>query len=436
MTTEYTRLYISPFSPELAPAILGTQSHSYARKLSYHQLRTFPENNYGYVELPCFEAEKLKKKLNGSILKGRKLRVDEARPMKRKRLDDDAMPHVDRGRQRDLEEHHNEKRSREKEDAKSLRGRQLSPERKVQRGWTDPAAQKKGKRKSEQKLRPSSKYTEKEELLFRTKVPPNKASERPGHNSKETKRKRNQVVHEFEKSSTQPSFLKTDPNTEVRKGLQYADGKGWVDELGTVMEEETSGIAGRRKAFAKQSARSSRSSKEKETLLLLEEQESTPRGDTIKHLNDTLPAEEDTESDEVSSATSSAETSSTPNVPAPPTRSKGQDESSPPSEMHPLEAQFKKPQNLRWKSKQLSHSSKIMTTMNRDRNRNRRRTLVFLELHSAHKTFVLVAYVALLLPRIRPTPVVSISMAVPDYQVMNLWTRKSWSWSRTRAAVS
>ena len=72
LINQKVRLHITPLSPELLSAVLASHTAHLADNISYHTLETFPENNYGYLELPPMEAEKLKKKLNGSILKSKK----------------------------------------------------------------------------------------------------------------------------------------------------------------------------------------------------------------------------------------------------------------------------------------------------------------------------------------------------------------------------
>lgn len=59
-----------------------------AASVSYHTLQTFPERSYGYVTLPVADAEKITKKLNGSILRGLKMKVSEARPERKRRLEE------------------------------------------------------------------------------------------------------------------------------------------------------------------------------------------------------------------------------------------------------------------------------------------------------------------------------------------------------------
>src|SRR5204862_7875603 len=89
-----TRLHISPLDPSLLETILPPSVRLLATDISFHRIQTFPENNYGFVSLPAMEAEKLKKKLNGSILKGKKLKVQEARLKKQLREGDSRLTDV------------------------------------------------------------------------------------------------------------------------------------------------------------------------------------------------------------------------------------------------------------------------------------------------------------------------------------------------------
>src|SRR5712664_3144660 len=94
VTADYTRLHITPFNPTLLNAILPPSILPNARNISYHTIETLPEKAYGYVELPKMDADKIKKKLNGSILKGIKVRIEAAKPKKEfvLELEDPAYP--------------------------------------------------------------------------------------------------------------------------------------------------------------------------------------------------------------------------------------------------------------------------------------------------------------------------------------------------------
>src|SRR5271170_3536799 len=82
LDSKYTRLHITPLNPTLLPSILPPAVLTAARNISYHSLQTFPEKEFGFVDLPSMEARKIKKKLNGSILKGTKVKIEEARSSK------------------------------------------------------------------------------------------------------------------------------------------------------------------------------------------------------------------------------------------------------------------------------------------------------------------------------------------------------------------
>ena len=130
MSDDKSRLHISPFSPDLAHSLARAYETLNLDTVSYHSIETFPENTYGFVELSLMEAQKLKKKVNGSILKGKKLRVEEARPQKRAYEEEDgcegSSPEI---KQRQLPS----KRLRAGDS--TLHGHQLSPDRTVKRGW-------------------------------------------------------------------------------------------------------------------------------------------------------------------------------------------------------------------------------------------------------------------------------------------------------------
>ncbi|BDD57897.1 hypothetical protein MAP00_003221 [Monascus purpureus] len=240
-----TRLHITPLTPELLPSVLPTSIQPAATEISFHCIPTFPEKNYGYVTLPTMEAEKIRKKLNGSILKGKKFKVEVARPQKKRRSEDDAAP-----QSKAATEKTSKKR---KTDNDTIEGYELPPDRQVKRGWTESATVKNERRKSEKqkkkkkekgekeaKVQAKSKYTEKAECLFRTKVPPNRASSTDPDHSGEKRRKKKKssqetVVHEFSKTVTYPSFLRSDGEGSKRTAT-FEEGKGWLDDSGNIIE--------------------------------------------------------------------------------------------------------------------------------------------------------------------------------------------------------
>ncbi|KAL2003647.1 hypothetical protein VTN02DRAFT_2910 [Thermoascus thermophilus] len=193
------------------------------------------------------EADKLKKKLHGSILKGKKFKVEVARPRKRLRDDDE-----DAGSDAKPPSEKKVSKKRKAEDG-TIAGYELPPGRQVKRGWTEPAHAKKEKKKAEKekkksgkeekkpKAQPKSKYTENPECLFRTKTPPNRSSVESTDPKKDKKSKKKKlpgevVVHEFQKTVTHPSFIRIDNGGGKKAVTEFVEGKGWVDSEGNVVE--------------------------------------------------------------------------------------------------------------------------------------------------------------------------------------------------------
>ncbi|KAJ5312893.1 hypothetical protein PENANT_c049G07259 [Penicillium antarcticum] len=235
---ETTRLHITPLTPDILPSVLPASIRSLATEISFHEIATFPENNYGYVTLPTMEADKIKKKLNGSILKGKKFKVEPARPQKRHR-EEEVAPEASSTKKKSKKS-----KKHEPEDG-VVEGFELPADRKVKRGWTESSdakqerrkKEKKDKKDKEEKLQPKSKYTDKSECLFRATVPPNRASDAAADDKKAKKKKSSKeaVVHEFAKTVTQPSFLRIAEETGPLTAT-FEEGKGWVNADGTLRE--------------------------------------------------------------------------------------------------------------------------------------------------------------------------------------------------------
>jgi len=189
------------------------------------------------------EAQKLKKKLNGSILKGSKIRIEDAKPEKRKVDEKNEASAVE---QEDRPAKRAKKEKKKKKDG-VLSGFELPDTRKVKRGWTDPPVQ--GKAKTDKKDRreraKESKYTKEPEMLFLTKLTPVAAAaasvgKAEKSKNKKSKASRDVVVHEFSKTTKHASFLKSSQALGTSKpATEYVDGRGWVDEDGNVVEAET-----------------------------------------------------------------------------------------------------------------------------------------------------------------------------------------------------
>ncbi|KAK2591670.1 hypothetical protein QQS21_010630 [Conoideocrella luteorostrata] len=253
----YVRLHITPLDQELLKIVLPATVLSAARNISLHTLETFPEKRYGFVDLPQTDAEKLKKKLNGSTLKGTKMRIEKARVEERI----EPSGHVDTGADAEKSKKRKSKdelkllSKKHKRDANLVEGVVLK-DRKVKRGWTestdtkvknkkskDKSAKDKDKdqEKKKKKKRLKSKYTEQDECLLKTRLPANKVGNLPPSDAYKKKKKRGNTrevtVHEFEKTSRFPGFLKNAvPEREGKEPVEFVDGKGWVDEDGEVVE--------------------------------------------------------------------------------------------------------------------------------------------------------------------------------------------------------
>ncbi|KAG6313322.1 hypothetical protein E4U44_002654 [Claviceps purpurea] len=258
----HTRLHITPLDQDLLKVVLPASVLPQARNISLHTLETFPEKRYGYVDLPEADAEKLRKRLNGTTFKGVKMRIEKARPMPVQEPEDaEATAAADARKDR------KKRKAEEARDGKSKRRRDLNvvegvllKDRKVKRGWTESTDSKVRSKRSKDKhadkdkdkdkdkekhktKRLKSKYTDQDECLLKTRLPPNVAANLPAseaHKKKKTKNKslaRQITVHEFERTTTFPSFLKhVVPERTGKEPVEFVQGKGWVDEDGALVE--------------------------------------------------------------------------------------------------------------------------------------------------------------------------------------------------------
>lgn len=257
------RLHITPLKPDLLKLYLAPSILSLAKNVSYHVVETFPEKGYGYIELPEAEAQKIRKKLNGTTLRGAKVRIEMAKSEKRK-----AREEADAAKDQAEAERPSKrvKKEKRKKELGVLEGAELENDRKVKRGWTEPPTKGKKERKEkkdkdkikEQKHeQKKSKYTKEPEMLFKAKLTPVAAAEVARTEKKKDKKEkkdkksksksREVVVHEFEKNTKTPSFLKeTKVTSEKKPAVEYVNGQGWVDEDGNVVEPETGKARNRR----------------------------------------------------------------------------------------------------------------------------------------------------------------------------------------------
>lgn len=263
------RLHIVPLTPETTASLIpeSVLDKAIGQSLSYHTIQTFPENSYAFINLPKDQADKLKKRLNGSVFRGVKVRVEEARP------ETWATHPEPEGNMEDVEsakrarkEEKKEKMKRSKAEGEPkvkkrkkgedgiLQGIELPEGRKVQRGWIKPAVPTGVSAKYAGKASSSAKKIEdesKRECLFKTPLPPNKATpkDEKGKDKEEKKekkdkkkRKREVVIKEFKNNTKFPQFLRVsqlDKDQAAEKmASEYVEGVGWVNAKGDVVEEE------------------------------------------------------------------------------------------------------------------------------------------------------------------------------------------------------
>lgn len=253
----YMRLHVSPFTPALLPTIVPAALLSAATNISYHTLQAYPERAFGYIDLPVEMAEKVKKRMHGSILKGHKVRVETARPAK------DIVPEgpvINEALPPSLPSKREGKKRKQRPGDTVIEGLEIG-DRSVKRGWTVPAtevAKRKEKRrkvthedgdkdkKSTKQAKPinKSKYTTEPECLFKTVLPATKAADEQitkGLKIKKNKRGKGKgketMVHEFRQTTKYATFLR-DTSTSGRgtAGTTFDEEKGWVDEGGNVVD--------------------------------------------------------------------------------------------------------------------------------------------------------------------------------------------------------
>lgn len=250
------RLYISPFNPAVLDSILAPPTRVLARNLSFHSIDTYPEKNYGYLELPIIEAQTLRRKLNGSFVKGMKLRVEDARPDKKKRkaFESVAEAQQEASLQSNIPPHgakevRARKRPRQDKHAEGvLSAVELSGDRQVKRGWVQNAAEENRKKSKKTRDAEGKEKPDRSQMIFRTNLPPTIASANISKNKQATKtgkhhkKSRSAEVKEFTRTTKYPTFLKSmQPSANTRTTSVYIDGKGWMDEDGNVIEAATTG---------------------------------------------------------------------------------------------------------------------------------------------------------------------------------------------------
>ena len=277
---DFIRLHITPLDSDLLKVYVPPSLLPAARNISYHTIETFPERRYGFVELPKADADRLRAKLNGAVLKGTKVAIEKARSKSEMGSQEKEEKRLKKLKKKEQKEKAKEDKSDEsrkrKRDDNVVDGVALT-DRKVKRGWTetpDESVKRKRKERSEkrstgkdkgkdkdtkeqekedkkdkkdkkEKKRTKSKFTDQEECLLKTKLPPTAVSNADNDdNSNRKKRKkgntREVTIHEFENTTKFPSFLKdSSAGSSHPSATEYIEGKGWVDEEGTVVEAVT-----------------------------------------------------------------------------------------------------------------------------------------------------------------------------------------------------
>lgn len=377
---EHQRLHISPFTPELLSIILPAAILESATNISFHALQTFPDRNYGYVDLPTAEADKLKKKFHGSILRGSTMRVEVARPEKTRDTAEEDLAEPERNL--NVKAKKKGKRKADKVDG-VISGFELPEGRKVQRGWTEPANTAKGSKASKNAVEKSKKkssraksaFSDGPECLFKTKLPASAPGLRKSSaaGGKARKRKRGEsgrdvVVHEFSNMTKHATFLKEDQSDSGKKNAyEYIDGKGWVDEDGNTVEP---GPPTRRTRSASGKGKISQPSDESADITSsVERKTAEMSGVQLESLGEIVNNERDDEISSSSNVTSSSEKDSesdeSPNRSSESAENRNSEESDKDSrmdddaasqtqaisvsnvpsasEVHPLEALFKRP---------------------------------------------------------------------------------------------
>ena len=313
--TQRIRLHISPFNESLVSSVLNPRLTPSASNISFHTLQTFPERNYGFVDLSATEGKKLKNKLHGSILKGVQLRVEEARP---------SRIGSEEGRNRNEEGDKCTRRIRYRRSSnpsyatgRAIAGLRLPDHRRVQRGWTKPSSsiRRSDSKKSKDQPLPiqtitttaaatpsTSLHHGTSQCLFRVRLPANRTSisttSRSTKDGKMGKRRvqhdQRTVVREFSSTTKSSTFLR-DENVD-KKGKpvsQYVDGKGWVDEDGGVVEGVSGSVKGRMPGL-RQETRKRPSSRRSESKDQPEKPHETPQASPVDDLEAevvSIPAE-------------------------------------------------------------------------------------------------------------------------------------------------
>ena len=249
-----TRLYISPLSAETLSVILPLeQQGSLFEPPFFGAPQSFPERPFAYLELPRDVADKLRKKLNGSIFKGAKLRIEEAKSERGASMSTRKRKAEVIAENKDEANTGRKTRYGRKPENGVLKGEQLPAGRRVKRGWeegwvgVDLPKVKRNASKTKADSKDASGEPGETKMVFRTSVPPNKSEdvedEATPRNKSHKKGKRGTSgrveieVKEFDNTEKVPTFLRDTSKASKNTKTTFDDEKGWVDGDGNVVEE-------------------------------------------------------------------------------------------------------------------------------------------------------------------------------------------------------
>lgn len=239
------RLHITPLTTDLCSSLFPATLLNKISNVSLHAIQTFPEREFGFVNMPRTDADILKKKLNGMTLKGTKLRIEEARPRSKRKSDGDGETEPYSGKEKAIKRVKIDKTSGSTSgDLQGvLEGHRLEDGRHVKRAWKDDTGLKSRDTRSSRGTKDITATGFDKSLLFRTKVPPNIAPVdsklvKKDKKSKDKTGSRDNgmvVVEEF-KHHKKSFAIGTDVATSTKSAVEYVDGEGWVDEDGMLVE--------------------------------------------------------------------------------------------------------------------------------------------------------------------------------------------------------
>ncbi|KAK5169666.1 uncharacterized protein LTR77_005644 [Saxophila tyrrhenica] len=346
IATERVRLYINPLNPELLNKIIAPSILPQASNISFHTVQTFPERGFGYVELPVMAAQKVKQKLNGSTLKGTKVRIEEAKPERKRKAEEEGYDEVEDDTARKARKLAKKEKKQKREEG-VLPGMELEDGRRVKRGWTEDEAKDSKRRKKSDKAVGEANGDGERRLRFKTSLPPNAVplAEEGKDKSKKKKKdgeskrgKEKTVVQEFgrSKKSRDVSFNLGDNS---KRAARYEDGKGWVDEAGEVVEAERPSKKPKRR---KHTEDQDTIMEENQAPIAVREVEES-RQDQADPEEDEDAEEHDSNSPHDESVENEKDQPMTADNATPPIAKDEQPPPPPVNEVHPLEALFKKP---------------------------------------------------------------------------------------------